>query len=75
MMINYNSHNPVIIQFPRFAGGKFISNCLALSKYAVPQDAATARYLLDNPTDYNYRFARVNDTLPKTVGKMKNWID
>ena len=75
MMINYNSHNPVIIQFPRFAGGKFISNCLALSKYAVPQDAATARYLLDNPTDYNYRFARVNDTLPKTVDKMKNWIN
>jgi hypothetical protein len=74
MKINYNSYNPVIIQFPQFAGGKFISNCLALSKYAVPQDAVTANYLLDNPDDYNYRFNQVTKTLPSTVAEMRNWI-
>mgnify|MGYP007072282348 FL=1 len=75
MKINYNSYNPVIIQFPRFAGGKFISNCLALSKYAVPQDATTANYLLDHPDDYNYRFKQVTKTLPATVAEMRNWIN
>jgi hypothetical protein len=74
MKINYDSYNPVIIQFPRFAGGKFISNCLALSKYAVPQDATTANYLLENPDDYNYRFNQVSKTLPGTVAEMRNWI-
>jgi hypothetical protein len=74
MKINYNSPNANIIQFPRFAGGKFISNCLALSKYAVPQDAVTAKYLLDNSDDYNYRVARIISTLPRTVSEMKNWI-
>lgn len=62
------------MQFPRFAGGKFISNCLALSKYAVPQDTRTARYLLNNPDDYNYRFNQVTKTLPPTNAEMKNWI-
>ena len=74
MKINDNSYNPVIIQFPRFAGGKFISNCLALSKYAVPQDAVIADYLVNNPEDYNYRFTQVTKTLPDTVAEMKNWI-
>jgi hypothetical protein len=75
MKINYNSHYPIIIQFPRFAGGKFISNCLALSKYAVPQDATTANYLMYHPDDYNYRFKQVTKTLPATVAEMKNWIN
>ena len=74
MKIDYNSYNPIIIQFPRFAGGKFISNCLALSKYAVPQDAVIANYLVDNPDDYDYRFKQIIKTLPGTVAEMKNWI-
>jgi hypothetical protein len=74
MKINYNSTGAIIIQFPQFAGGKFISNCLALSRFAVPQDAATAEYLLNNPADYNYRFARVASTLPETVAEMRSWI-
>jgi arsenate reductase-like glutaredoxin family protein len=74
MTVNYQSPNPVIIQFPRYAGGKFISNCLALSRHAVPQDRTAAEYLLQRPTDYNYRFQRVKQTLP-TKEQMTDWID
>ena len=73
MQINFESHNLVIIQFPSYAGGKFISNCLSLSKYCVPQDLKLAEYLLKNPANYDYRLAAVLDTLP-TRSDMKNWI-
>lgn len=74
MNINYNSYYPIIIQFPPFAGGKFICNCLALSKYAVPQDAEIANYLIQNPDDYDYRFSQVIKTIPETTIEMKKWI-
>ena len=47
---------------------------MALSKYAVPQDAVIADYLVDNPEDYNYRFKQIIKTLPDTAAEMKNWI-
>lgn len=73
MKINFNSNNAIIIQFPRYAGGKFISNCLALSRHAVPQDAQSAEYLLENPIDYQYRLKSVLDTLPPP-NMMTDWI-
>ena len=72
-MINFNSSNPIIIQFPRFAGGKFISNCLSLSKHAVPQDKTLAEYLLLRPDDYQFRFDNLINTLPPPHD-MINWI-
>ena len=72
-MINFNSTNPVIIQFPRFAGGKFISNCLSLSKHAVPQDKTLAEYLLFWADDYQFRFDNLIKTLP-LPHDMINWI-
>jgi hypothetical protein len=60
--------------FPRFAGGKFISNCLALSKKCYPQDITCAEYLLKNPEDYKFRFDSVMKTLPPTRKEMINWI-
>ena len=72
-MINFNSTNPVIIQFPRFAGGKFISNCLSLSEHTVPQDKKLAEYLLLHPNDYEYRFNNLINTLPPKHD-MINWI-
>ena len=72
-MINFNSDNPIIIQFPRFAGGKFISNCLSLSKHAVPQDKKLAEYLLLHPDDYQFRFDNLVKTLPPPHD-MINWI-
>ena len=74
MSVNYQSTNPVIIQFPRFAGGKFISNCLALSRHAVPQDKQTAEYLLKDPANYNYRAQQIKKTLPARK-EMTSWID
>lgn len=65
----------IIVSFPRFAGGKFISNCLSLSRHCCPQDLQSATYLLDHPTDYQYRFDSIMKTLPPTQSQMINWID
>lgn len=37
-MINFNTNKIVILYYPPFAGGRFIANCLALSKHAVHQE-------------------------------------
>ena len=74
MSCNYQSTKPIIIQFPRFAGGKFISNCLSLSKHTVPQEQIAAEYLLQNPTDYQYRYNAVLKTLPPNKQAMRQWI-
>jgi hypothetical protein len=66
--------NFIILSFPRFAGGKFISNCLSLSKKCCPQDPQCAEYLLSNPDDYQFRFDSVMKTLPPTRKEMINWI-
>lgn len=49
------NNNVIIIHFPAYSGGKFIGNCLALSKHCVPMHEKHASYLLDNPMDYGYR--------------------
>jgi hypothetical protein len=75
MNIDYKSAKPIILQFTKFSGGKFISNCLALSKYSVPQSSVAAKYLINYPDDYNYRFQKVLSTLPSNTNDMKNWIN
>jgi hypothetical protein len=72
-MVNFNTSNPIIIHFPPFAGGKFISNCLSLSKHAVPQNRQAAEYLLNNPNDYAFRLDTALKSLPPK-GDMINWI-
>ena len=62
------------MSFPRYAGGKFISNCLSLSKFCCPQDLISAEYLLNFPDDYKYRFNSVMRTLPDRQSEMINWI-
>lgn len=51
----FNTKNAVIMAFLPFAGGKFLGNCLSLSKDFCLQDPLAAEYLLQNPTDYDYR--------------------
>lgn len=62
----------VIVYFPAFAGGKFIMNCLSLSRHCVPQSTLAARHLIDCPADYDYRLQAVCSTLPPPES-MKNW--
>ena len=66
--------NFIIIAFPRYAGGKFISNCLSLSRFTCPQDTETAKYLLEHSDDYDYRLNSVMRTLPPTRSDMIDWI-
>lgn len=68
----YLTQNAIIVSFLPFAGGKFLTNCLSLSKHACPQDPEIARYLLNNPSDYNYRLTCVLKTLPDP-GSMRQW--
>ena len=72
-MLNFKNDRAIILQFPTYAGGKFISNCLSLSRHAVPQHASLAEHLLTNPMDYQYRFDRVMETLPPKHD-MHNWV-
>jgi hypothetical protein len=64
----------IILSFPRFAGGKFISNCLSLSKHCCPQDRYTASQLLDQPDNYDFRLKQIMTTLPENKANMINWI-
>lgn len=64
----------IIMSFPRYAGGKFISNCLSLSKFCCPQHPGVAKHLLNYPDDYNYRLDAVMSTLPPDRSSMIDWI-
>ena len=52
------------MHFPSFAGGKFIVNCLSLSKHSLVMNGQSVDYLISNPTDYEYRLNEVLSTLP-----------
>jgi len=73
MLIDFGSTGATLLQFPAFAGGKFISNCLSLSRDCVPQDKEIARRLMLDQDDYNYRLQVVMDTLPCSVDDMSQW--
>jgi hypothetical protein len=62
----------IIVSFPAFAGGKFIINCLSLSRHCVPQNTECARYLINKPTDYDYRLQKICAILP-TRSAMHDW--
>lgn len=68
----FESHNASMISFLPFSGGKFLSNCLSLSRHCCPQDPAAAEYLLECPNDYDRRLEIVLKTLPST-DQMIDW--
>lgn len=72
LAIDFSTDQMIIVNFPAFSGGKFIMNCLSLSKHAVPQNRKIAAHLVNHPTDYNYRLNAVLSTLPP-VHDMKSW--
>lgn len=71
--MNFNADNLIIVWYPQYAGGKFIMNCLALSKHCVPLDVDACNHLLAHPADYNYRLKKVLGTLPAKEA-MKKWL-
>lgn len=62
----------IVVSFPSFAGGKFLMNCLSLSRHCVPQSTQCAWHLIDHPADYDYRLQAVCSTLPP-VSDMHEW--
>lgn len=68
----FQTDNVVILSFLPFAGGKFLSNCLSLSKHACPQDPVAANHLLSYPEDYDFRLQTVLRTLPP-MDQLKDW--
>ena len=60
--------------YPQIAGGKFIMNCLSLSRHCVPMDIEMCNHLLNFPADYSYRLLKVISTLPPKKD-MDLWYD
>jgi hypothetical protein len=75
-MIDHTQPTPVVIvNFPRFAGGKFLINCLALSQHVCIPHAKFVDHLLNYPRDKQYRLQAVLSSLPSDRASMKNWIN
>ena len=58
------------MMFPAYAGGKFITNCLCLSKHFVP---SFTNFDLTKTTDVDYRLDTILKTLPNQ-DQMSNWL-
>lgn len=56
--------------FPAYAGGKFISNCLCLSRQFVP---SFSNFDLNRITDIDYRLNTILKTIPNK-DQMSNWL-
>ena len=72
--MNFYTTRAVILCYPGFAGGKFLSNCLSLSQGACPQDPVAAQYLLKDSSNYKQRLSFVMSSLPP-AHQIKNWRD
>lgn len=60
--------------YPRYAGGKFLSNCLALSRHAVFSDCDLAKTELSNvEVDYHEKLSGAMSTLPSDSSQMHAW--
>lgn len=68
----FESSNATVISFPAFGAGKFLTNCLSLSRHACPQHSEIAEYLLRYPSDYDYRLTKILKTIPDK-SQMKQW--
>lgn len=66
----FQTHNIVFISYPAGAGGKFLANCLGLSRHAVLQHIDLARQQLNGTLHQQHKFdllmQRLNQTEPGT---------
>lgn len=54
--MNFQTANLIILYYPAGAGGKFISNCLSLSKHAVSQNPHSSTVEIENGNGDYYQF-------------------
>lgn len=76
MKLNYNTDKLIILFFPAYAGGKFLSNCLALSKFATFQNAELALIdikLRESKDYYNWKLKTALKSLP-TMEQISSWL-
>lgn len=66
--------NFLIMSYPQYTGGKFIMNCLSLSRHVIPLSISAYHHLKDYPDDYNYRLNRALNTLPRSNHLMTEWL-
>lgn len=64
------NNKDIVMMFPAYAGGKFISNCLCLSKHVVPP---YMKFNFDKIENYFYRLDIVSRSLPP-VNDINNWL-
>ena len=67
---NYNSD--IVIHFPAYAGGKFIANCLFLSKHCLV-NYPDSQTIVENPENYDRRLSMTLSSLPPK-NQMQQWI-
>ena len=73
---NYNTKNLIIFQFPRYAGGKFVQNCLGLSDHMVFQKQSLAQAQIDG----NFSFEDKKEYIleyqqQEDIKKLDYWSD
>jgi len=68
----------ILLIYPKFVGGKFISNCLALSRHCVAQDARIAdlesKMKKYDQRYYDFKLSVVMKSLPNAE-HMKDWLN
>lgn len=74
--INFDTDNLIIVLYPRFAGGKFVGNCLSLSYYALSQNPSVVNLFLsidqNNKHGKKLRLQNALNSLPPKH-RMKFW--
>jgi len=78
MNIDFNSDKIIITYFPTYAGGKFLINCLALSRHATFQHAEITSMDLrlkdaNEPNYYAWKLEMALNSIPESEDKIKNW--
>ena len=73
---NYNTKNLIIFQFPRYAGGKFVQNCIGLSNNVVFQKQSLAQAQIDG----NFSFEDKKEYIleyqqQEDIKKLDYWSD
>lgn len=67
----------IILTYPTYVGGKFIANCLALSRHCVVQQEQLAsidlKFTKFDQTYYDFKFKSVLKSLPPR-DQMTNWL-